>query len=225
MKMNKIDALNQVAEFHKTFSAPILESPQIPDQKRCDLRVELLSEELKELQDAINDFNIIEVADALCDLQYVLSGAVLEFGLGDKFVDLFNEVQRSNMSKACLTQEEAEATIEHYKKKDGTEGYVKEIDGKFLVYRKEDNKVLKSINYSPAKLAEILYNVNGPLAEETMSQEQAEEQIAQMIADYSEEIKYDDAKGTIEIATAPESHITPPTQTGGPKSGGLGNVY
>ena len=223
--MNKIDALNQVAEFHKTFSAPILESPQIPDQKRCDLRVELLSEELKELQDAINDFNIIEVADALCDLQYVLSGAVLEFGLGDKFVDLFNEVQRSNMSKACLTQEEAEATIEHYKKKDGTEGYVKEIDGKFLVYRKEDNKVLKSINYSPAKLAEILYNVNGPLAEETMSQEQAEEAIAQMIADYSEEVKYDDAKGTIEvIPKSPESRITP-TQTGGPKSGGLGNVY
>lgn len=233
--MNKIDALNQVAEFHKTFSAPILESPQIPDQKRCDLRVELLSEELKELQDAINDFNIIEIADALCDLQYVLSGAVLEFGLGDKFVDLFNEVQRSNMSKACLTQEEADATVEHYKQKDGTEGYVKEIDGKFLVYRKEDNKVLKSINYSPAKLAEVLYNVDGPLIDEAtqfsipigdMSREEAEEQIAQMISDYKEEVKFDDITGAIKInPSAPEPHITPPTQTGGPKSGGLGNVY
>ncbi|MBP6411337.1 MAG: nucleoside triphosphate pyrophosphohydrolase family protein, partial [Pseudarcicella sp.] len=96
--MKKIDALNQVAEFHKTFKAPILNSPTIPNQQRCELRVSLLAEELKELQEAIAQNDLVEIADALCDLQYVLSGAVLEFGLGDKFVELFNEVQRSNMS-------------------------------------------------------------------------------------------------------------------------------
>lgn len=154
--MEKIDSLNQVAEFHTTFKHPVLDTPQIPSKERCALRVELISEELKELQEAIADNDMIEIADALCDIQYVLSGAVLEFGLGDKFVELFNEVQRSNMSKACVSEEEALKTIEHYKQKDGTEGYFKEIDGKYLVFRKGDDKTLKSINYSPANLGNII---------------------------------------------------------------------
>ena len=154
--MEQINSLNQVADFHRTFNAPILETPQIPSEQRCELRVNLLQEELNELSQAIKDNDLVEIADALCDIQYVLSGAVLEFGLGEKFVELFNEVQRSNMSKACDTQQEALMTLSHYKKKDGTEGYYKKINGKFLVYRASDDKVLKSINYSPANLKDIL---------------------------------------------------------------------
>lgn len=154
--MEKIDPLNQVAEFHRTFQHPILEKPTIPASNRCALRVSLIAEELKELQEAIDDNDMVEIADALCDIQYVLSGAVLEFGLGDKFKELFEEVQRSNMSKACKTQEEAEATIAYYKEKDGTESYFKEKDGLFLVFRTPDNKTLKSVNYSPANLKGIL---------------------------------------------------------------------
>ena len=154
--MKPIDPLNQVAAFHKTFKHPILDSPQIPSPERCALRVSLISEELEELRDAIKDKDIVEIADALCDIQYVLSGAVLEFGLGDKFADLFNEVQRSNMSKACNSVEEAEATIAYYNKKDGTKAYYREEDGKFLVYRVGDNKTLKSINYSPADIKGML---------------------------------------------------------------------
>lgn len=154
--MEKIDPLNQVAEFHRTFQHPILEEPTIPSTKRCDLRVSLIAEELKELEEAIADQDLVEIADALCDIQYVLSGAVLEFGLGDKFKDLFEEVQRSNMSKACKTEAEAEATIAHYKQKDGTESYFREKDGLFLVFRTSDNKTLKSVNYSPANLKGIL---------------------------------------------------------------------
>lgn len=154
--MEKIDPLNQVAEFHKTFKHPILETPQIPSADRCKLRVELISEELKELQEAIDNQDLTEVADALCDIQYVLSGAVLEFGLGDKFKSLFEEVQRSNMSKACKTVDEAERTVAHYEQEKNTPCYYKEIDGLYLVYRTEDNKTLKSINYSPADLEKIL---------------------------------------------------------------------
>ena len=156
--MEKIDPLNQVAEFHRTFKHPILDSPQIPSEDRCKLRVELISEELKELQEAIDNKDLIEVADALCDIQYVLSGAVLEFGLGGKFKELFEEVQRSNMSKACKTKEEAEATKSHYENNKNTPCYYKEIDGLFLVYRTEDDKTLKSINYSPADLKQFLEN-------------------------------------------------------------------
>lgn len=155
--MEPINSLNQVADFHRTFNAPILDTPQIPSEQRCELRVSLLQEELNELTQAIKDKDIVEIADALCDIQYVLSGAVLEFGLGDKFVDLFNEVQRSNMSKACENQQEAISTLSHYKKKDGTEGYYKQVaGGKWVVYRNGDNKVLKSIGYSPASLKTIL---------------------------------------------------------------------
>ncbi|WEA00943.1 nucleoside triphosphate pyrophosphohydrolase family protein [Mucilaginibacter sp. SJ] len=151
-----LSALTQVAEFHATFKHPIIEKPAIPSKARCDLRIELIAEELKELQQAVNDNNMVEVADALCDLQYVLSGAVLEFGLGSKFKELFDEVHRSNMSKACKTVEEAEKTIEHYKNTAGTDAYYKEIDGLYLVYRTSDHKTLKSINYSPADLNGIV---------------------------------------------------------------------
>ena len=116
----------------------------------------LIAEELKELQEAIDDKDVVEIADALCDIQYVLSGAILEFGMGDKFKELFEEVQRSNMSKACETEEEAKQTVDHYKSKKDTEAYYEERDGKWLVYRVGDNKTLKSINYSPADLKSIL---------------------------------------------------------------------
>jgi predicted HAD superfamily Cof-like phosphohydrolase len=154
--MQQPDALNLVAEFHHTFKHPILPTPQIPSPDRCNLRVALLAEELKELEVAILEKDIVEVADALCDIQYVLAGAILEFGLGEKFKDLFEEVQRSNMSKACLTEEEAKATVEFYRTKDGTECYYKEEGGRWLVYRKSDNKTIKSVNYSPANLARLL---------------------------------------------------------------------
>ena len=148
--------LTSVAEFHKTFQHPILDQPEIPSEARCKLRVSLIAEELKELEEAIEAKDLTEIADALCDIQYVLSGAILEFGLKDKFTELFDEVQRSNMSKACKTQEEAEATIQFYLEKDGTESYYKEVDGLFLVFRKSDDKTLKSIQYSPADLDSIL---------------------------------------------------------------------
>ena len=154
--MKPIDPLNQVAEFHRTFKHPVLSDPQIPSEERCKLRVSLIAEELDELREAIKDKDMIEVADALCDIQYVLSGAVLEFGLGEKFAELFNEVQRSNMSKACDTEDEAKATVAHYEERDGTKAYYKQEDGKFLVYREGDNKTLKSVNYSPADLQAIL---------------------------------------------------------------------
>src|ERR1043165_9913218 len=112
--MRQPDSLNLVAQFHKTFKHPIIEKPAIPSEERCNLRVALIAEELKELEQAIKDKDITEVADALCDIQYVLSGAILEFGLGEKFNALFEEVQRSNMSKACDSEEEAKATVAFY---------------------------------------------------------------------------------------------------------------
>ena len=154
--MDQPDALRLVGEFHRTFKHPIQNEPGLPAEDRRRLRIALLAEELDELKKAVADEDIVEVADALCDLQYVLSGAILEFGLGDKFNALFEEVQRSNMSKACSSRAEAEATAKHYKETRGFDSYIVEEDGHFLVYRQGDHKTLKSINYSPANLARIL---------------------------------------------------------------------
>ncbi len=154
--MDQLDALNQVAEFHRTFKHPVEPRPIIPAAERCKLRVALLAEELRELEEAIADNDIVAVADALCDLQYVLSGAVLEFGLGEKFRRLFDEVQRSNMSKVCHTLEEAEATVKYYEETRGIPCHYHKEDGAYLVYRNEDRKTLKSIFYSPADLGSIL---------------------------------------------------------------------
>jgi predicted HAD superfamily Cof-like phosphohydrolase len=148
-------SLSCVAEFHETFKHPILLSPTIPSEERATLRLSLLTEELKELEHAIADKNIVEIADALCDLQYVLSGAILEFGLGGHFKELFEEVQRSNMSKACQNLAEAEETVQHYQTQ-GVDCYYERDGDRYLVYRKVDHKTLKSIYYSPANLKKIL---------------------------------------------------------------------
>jgi predicted HAD superfamily Cof-like phosphohydrolase len=148
--------LEKVEEFHNTFNAPVLVEPTIPSEDRCELRVNLLQEELNELVQAIKDKDIVEIADALADLQVVLSGSVLEFGMANKFGELFDEVHRSNMSKACDTMKDAISTIAHYKKKDGVESTYSEKDGKYLVNRSNDNKILKSVNYSPANLKKII---------------------------------------------------------------------
>lgn len=153
-----MDYIKKVEEFHKTFGAPVLETPQIPSKERCDLRISLISEELEEMKEAIEKGDVVEVADAIGDLIFVCFGSILEFGMGDKFDKIFENIHNSNMSKACDSQQDALATLSHYKQKDGTEGVYKEENGKWLVYRKEDNKVLKSINYSPANLKDI---VNG----------------------------------------------------------------
>jgi predicted HAD superfamily Cof-like phosphohydrolase len=149
--------LNDVAKFHQTFHLPIPPEPVIPAMDRCDLRVNLLQEELDELKEAIEDRDLIGIADALADLQYVLSGAILEFGLGQSFKALFDEVQRSNMSKVCANLEEAEQTLAFYREHKSMEGFIIQDGDGYLVYRTADKKVLKSINYSEADLASIVH--------------------------------------------------------------------
>ena len=87
----------KVKKFMQTFGQQILSKPEFPDNKTIELRVALIKEELKELEDAIKNNNIVEVADALTDILYVTYGAGHSFG-----IDLdacFEEVQSSNMSK------------------------------------------------------------------------------------------------------------------------------
>jgi len=155
-KVGEPTALNSVSEFHQMFELPILDKPVIPSKERCELRINLIEEELRELKEAIANDDLVEAADALCDIQYVLSGAILEFGMGSRFQSMFDEVHRSNMSKTCKTLEEAKNTQAYYKTQKHTDSEINERNGQFLVYRKGDGKVLKSVKYSPAVLESFL---------------------------------------------------------------------
>ena len=87
----------KVATFMKTFGQEVKTKTEFPKEKIVKLRYDLINEELEELQYAIKDRNMLEIADALTDILYVTYGAGHAFGIDlDK---CFNEVQESNMSK------------------------------------------------------------------------------------------------------------------------------
>jgi predicted HAD superfamily Cof-like phosphohydrolase len=173
--------INSVKQFHETFNHPINNYHNDIDLKTRQLRVKLLFEELKELAEASdvketfvnlcllvteesvinlvdvdgNNVNKKEEIDALCDLQYVLSGAVLALGHQDNFESAFDEVQSSNMSKMCHSQKEVDDTITSYKEK-GVDAYSIQKNDGWIVLRTSDNKVLKNIYYKEAQLDQFV---------------------------------------------------------------------
>ncbi len=124
--------LDQVQEFHETYGLPVKDAPDITDKRTNMLRVNLLAEELEELKQALKDGDVVETLDALIDLQYVLDGAFLSFGLQSKKEEAFAEVHSSNMSKLGE-------------------------DGK-PIRRESDGKVLKGPNYFKPDLVQFIKN-------------------------------------------------------------------
>ena len=87
----------EVKHFMTTYGQEVKTKSEFPDEQIIKLRIDLIKEELNELTEAIEQRNIVEVADALTDILYVTYGAGHSFGIN---LDLcFGEVQRSNMSK------------------------------------------------------------------------------------------------------------------------------
>lgn len=125
MKMN--NWVEQVAEFHEIYGLPIVEKPTLAPEDRYLLRYALIFEELCEFADAVKDEDIVEVADSLGDLIYVIVGAALEYGI--PLDEVVSEIHRSNLSKL-------------------------DEDGK-PIYN-EMGKVMKGKNYSPPDLKGIL---------------------------------------------------------------------
>ena len=88
---------NKVGTFMKTFGQEVKTKPSLSSDKINKLRIDLIKEELEELTDAMNNKDLLEVADALTDILYVTYGAGHAFGID---LDMcFDEVQNSNMSK------------------------------------------------------------------------------------------------------------------------------
>ena len=90
----------------------------------------------------------MEVLDALCDITYVsLGNGVMLHGLKDKIWPAYQEVQASNMSKSCITKEEALETVSLRSKEQAEPCHYEKVSDRFVVYRTRDRKVMKSINY------------------------------------------------------------------------------
>lgn len=92
------DTLSIVREWHEAFGVPVVGTPAIPET-RAQMRLAILEEEVAELREAVEAGDMTEVLDALCDIQYVLDGTFLEFGLHGLKQEAIEEVHASNMSK------------------------------------------------------------------------------------------------------------------------------
>ena len=124
------DKIAAVQEFHTAFKIGYLDAPKADlGTAKNNLRFHLMKEENEEYLEAANNNDLIEVADALGDMLYILCGTIIEHGMQHKIEEVFNEIQQSNMSKLGA-------------------------DGK-PIYR-EDGKVLKGPNYFKPNIEAIL---------------------------------------------------------------------
>lgn len=124
------DKIDAVKAFHTAFKIGHKESPQADlGTAKNKLRFDLMKEENEEYLEAANANDLVEVADALGDMLYILCGTIIEHGLQYKIEEVFNEIQRSNMSKLG--------------------------DNGEPIYR-EDGKVLKGPNYFRPNILDII---------------------------------------------------------------------
>ena len=141
--------VNEVETFNATFGKPNNYEPTIPEKKEWQFVYDFILEELEEYREACERGDIVEILDALCDIAYVsLGNGTMLHGLKDKIWPAYLEVQASNMSKACSSEEEALETVRVRSEEQGEECYFEKVaEGRYIVYRKRDKKVMKSINY------------------------------------------------------------------------------
>ena len=122
--------INAVKEFHTAFVIGHSETPRADlGENKKTLRYNLMKEENEEYLEAVQNNDLVEIADALGDMMYILCGTIIEHGLQHKIEEVFDEIQRSNMSKLGE-------------------------DGK-PIYR-EDGKVMKGPHYFKPDFSKIL---------------------------------------------------------------------
>jgi predicted HAD superfamily Cof-like phosphohydrolase len=178
--------LDKVKTFMNLFNQEILNVPTIPSDKIVDLRLSLALEEHIELATAcgsraLSEFgillknkaeeirnyvekhrenlqpNLIEVFDALFDIEYIHKGTIHTFGGRYLFEEGFDLVHESNMSKICKNYEEALITQNNYSINDINTEILKQLNDTYICVRHSDSKVLKSINYKPVDLQQLIY--------------------------------------------------------------------
>jgi predicted HAD superfamily Cof-like phosphohydrolase len=144
----EVPFVDEVQEFNQTFGKPNNYEPTIPEKKEWMFVYDFIQEELAEYKEACERGDIVEILDALCDITYVsLGNGTMLHGLKGKIWKAYQEVQASNMSKACKTEEEAIQTAKSEAARVGDDTHYEQVGEYWVVYRSRDRKVLKSINY------------------------------------------------------------------------------
>ena len=140
--------VDEVEEFNALMNKPNNYEPTIPAKKEWEFVYNFILEELEEYREACERGDIVEVLDALCDITYVsLGNGAMLHGLKDKIWPAYQEVQASNLSKACSNEKEAQATVEKRSKEQGEACQYEKVGDTYVVYRSRDRKVMKNINY------------------------------------------------------------------------------
>jgi len=155
----------KILEFNKAFGVDTHSTPQLnifdKDPKLVNYRLSLILEEVKELEDSIKGKDFTECIDALADIMYVTLGAFTAIGINAD--EAFDLVHKSNMSKLCTSEEEAQETVKWYKENESARydspDYRKSDDNiDWIVYNRSKKKILKNINYSPVKFTSLIGN-------------------------------------------------------------------
>ena len=156
---NYVSFVSEVEQFNQLMNKPNNYEPTIPGKKDWQFVIDFVKEELEEYEQACKNGDIVEILDALCDIAYVsLGNGTMLHGLKDKIWPAYQEVQASNLSKACQSQEEARLTVEKRSKEQGEPCHWEEVSDMYIVYRTRDRKVMKSINYFRPDLEKFFTN-------------------------------------------------------------------
>ena len=157
MKESYVPFVSEVEEFNAIMGKPNNYTPVIPDEKEWMFVYNFILEELEEYKHACETGNIVEVLDALCDITYVsLGNGAMLHGLKDKVWPAYQEVQASNLSKACTSEEEAQETVRVRSVEQEEACHYEKVGGYYIVYRTRDRKVMKNLNYFRPNLTQFL---------------------------------------------------------------------
>jgi predicted HAD superfamily Cof-like phosphohydrolase len=148
--------IDEVETFNAVMGKPNNYEPTIPERKEWEFVYNFILEELEEYRAACEAGDIVEVLDALCDITYVATGnGTMLHGLKDKIWSAYQEVQASNLSKACQTEEDAKATVIQRSSEQGEECHYEKVGEYYVVYRTRDRKVMKNVNYFRPDLSQF----------------------------------------------------------------------
>ena len=157
IKDNYVPFVSEVEEFNAVMGKPNNYTPVIPDEKEWMFVYNFILEELEEYKHACETGNIVEVLDALCDITYVsLGNGAMLHGLKDKVWPAYQEVQASNLSKACTSEEEAQETVRVRSAEQEEPCHYEQVGKYYIVYRTRDRKVMKNVNYFRPDLTQFL---------------------------------------------------------------------
>ena len=140
--------------WREIFELPNRRTPQVASKEEAHLSYALIREEAGELYEALYNVQnnvpkyepkLDQIADAIGDLYFVVTQAAMIHGLDPEM--LIDRVYTSNMSKLCHTEQEAVDSVKAYTDKEISTYYTQLPDGKFIIKRTVDNKVLKGINF------------------------------------------------------------------------------